>query len=132
MFSTLRTKGFQIDMLHHAEAILRHDMPDAAREIEAVLANIEIPVDELVQGGGGEGQITQRMRRALTDQYRWKKHNFEIKKIGSQIDVPHHTKTISRYYTEHCHRVTFVTSRSIRMRLQRYRQQQPHSSHGFE
>ena len=58
--------GFQIQMISHAEAILRHDMGTAAAEIEAVLSALTIPVLELVQGGGGEAQATQRIRHALT------------------------------------------------------------------
>ena len=81
MFQALRQCGFQILTLHHAEAILTHDMASAVDELEAILQNIEIPVEELVRGGGGEGEMTQRLRRALTDEYGWRKHSFEIKKI---------------------------------------------------
>jgi hypothetical protein len=81
MFEAAREKGFQILALHHAEAILKHDMPEAADELESVLLGIRIPVEELVRGGGGEGELTQRMRRAFADSYGWRKHSFEIKKI---------------------------------------------------
>ena len=37
MFEAARDKGFQIFALHHAEAILKHDMPEAAEELELVL-----------------------------------------------------------------------------------------------
>lgn len=80
MLSRLQKKGFEILVLHHAAAILTHDMPDAVAEIEDVLDQIELPIEELVRGGGGEGQLTQRMRRALVEKG-WLKHNFEIKKI---------------------------------------------------
>jgi hypothetical protein len=80
MFEKLKKNRFQILALHHAEAILKHDMADAVAELEAVLAEIEIPVEELVRSGGGEGQVTQRVRRALADK-EWRKHRFEIKKI---------------------------------------------------
>ena len=56
-------------------------MSAAADELEAVLLDIQIPVIELVRGGGGEGEMTQRLRRALTADYGWEKHCFEIKKI---------------------------------------------------
>lgn len=46
-----------------------------------MLLDIRIPVEELIRGGGGEGEITQRMRRAFTETYGWRKHSFEIKKI---------------------------------------------------
>ncbi|MEA3641520.1 MAG: BglII/BstYI family type II restriction endonuclease [Lamprobacter sp.] len=80
MLSSLVSRGFEVLALHHAEAILIHDMPEALAEIEEVLGEIEIPIEELVRGGGGESPLTQRMRRALA-QCGWNKHNFEIKKI---------------------------------------------------
>jgi hypothetical protein len=81
MFEKLKKKGFQVLALHHAEAILKHDMADAVVELEKVLLDLSIPAEELVRGGGGEGEMTQRLRRALADDLGWKKHNFEIKKI---------------------------------------------------
>jgi len=81
MFERIKAKGFNILALHHAEAILVHDMPEAANELEEILVNIELPIEELIRGGGGEGKLTQRLRRTLADDYGWTKHNFEIKKI---------------------------------------------------
>lgn len=81
MFEKIKEKGYEVRTLHHAEAILKHDMRSAAEEIEAVLLEVAIPVSELVHGGGGEGQVTQRMRRALSETFGWEKHVFEIKKI---------------------------------------------------
>lgn len=81
MFEKLKKKGFQVLTLHHAEAILKHDMADAVNELEKVLLDLEITAEELVRGGGGEGEMTQRLRRALANEFGWKKHNFEIKKI---------------------------------------------------
>ncbi len=86
MFEKLKTKGFQILTFHHAEAILKHDMNSAVKELEEALNNISIPVEELVYGGGGEGELTQRLRKTLSDTYGWKKHNFEIKKIVDGIE----------------------------------------------
>lgn len=80
MFEVLRQKGFEILTLHHAEAILVHDMPEAIREIEAILSEVELPVEELIRGGGGEGALTQRIRRAFEDDFGWENHNFEIRK----------------------------------------------------
>ncbi|NTW49237.1 MAG: restriction endonuclease [Chlorobiales bacterium] len=80
MFEEIKKKGFQILALHHAEAILKHDMNTAIAELESVLHSITIPVEELVRGGGGEGELTQRLRKNLSD-IGWKKHSFEIKKI---------------------------------------------------
>jgi hypothetical protein len=56
-------------------------MRSAVDELEAVLHDIAIPVEELVYGGGGEGELPQRLHRALADTYGWKKHNFEFKRI---------------------------------------------------
>ena len=80
MFDTLQEKGFQVLALHHAAAILTHDMNAAVSELENVLARIRIPSEELVRGGGGEGQLTQRLREDLA-QAGWKKHNFTIEKM---------------------------------------------------
>ena len=86
MFDQLKSRGFQVLALHHAEAILKHDMPEAMTELEAALSAIEIPVEELVRGGGGEGAMTQRLRRALAEDHGWRKHNFEIKKIVDGVE----------------------------------------------
>ncbi|MCR4315472.1 MAG: restriction endonuclease [Planctomycetes bacterium] len=80
MFDELKKRGFQIETLHHAEAILLHDMGSAVEEIEKALLTIKIPVEELILGGGGEGEMTQRLRLELSD-LGWRKHKFEIKKI---------------------------------------------------
>ena len=85
MFSSLKAKQFQIQMISHAEAILRHDMGSAANEIETVLANLTIPVEELVRGGGGEAQATQRIRRAFAERG-WSGHNFEIQRIIDGVE----------------------------------------------
>lgn len=81
MFERIKERQFQVLALHHAEAILTHDMAEAVAELERVLLEVKIPVEELVRGGGGEGQITQRVRRALSAGNGWLKHRFEIRKI---------------------------------------------------
>jgi hypothetical protein len=85
MLELLKEKGFEILALHHAEAILQHDMPDALTELESVLSCITLPVEELVKSGGGEGQLTQRMRHALSA-LGWKKHIFQIQKIVDGVE----------------------------------------------
>ncbi len=80
MFERLREKGFDVLTLHHAEAILKHDMYEAAVQLESVLLKVTISVEELVRGGGGEAALTQHLRRTLNN-LGWRKHNFEIKKI---------------------------------------------------
>jgi len=102
MFEKIKRKGFQVIALHHAEAILKHDMADAVAELEEVLLDVQIPVEELIQGGGREGELTQRMRRALANKYGWKKHNFEIKKIvdGEEKEsISHEIDHVKRFPT---------------------------------
>ncbi len=85
MFERITERGFQVLTLHHAGAILEKDMPEAAGELESVLARIELRVEELVRGGGGESQLTQRIRRELSG-LGWKKHSFEIKKVVDGVE----------------------------------------------
>lgn len=102
MFEKLKQKGFQVLALHHAEAILKHDMMQAADELEKVLLGIEIPAEELVHGGGGEGELTQRIRRSLAEDHGWRKHSFEIKKIvdGEEKEsVSHEIDHVKRFAT---------------------------------
>lgn len=102
MFEKIKKKGFQVLALHHAEAILKHDMADAVTELEKVLLEIVIPAEELIRGGGGEGEMTQRLRRALANDYGWKKHIFEIKKIvdGEEKEsISHEIDHVKRFKT---------------------------------
>ncbi|MEW6159970.1 MAG: BglII/BstYI family type II restriction endonuclease [Verrucomicrobiota bacterium] len=85
MLEKLKAKHFEILTLHHAEAILKHDMPEALDRLENVLLTMTIPVEELVKGGGGEGKATQRLRMALNTAG-WKKHRFEIKRIVDGVE----------------------------------------------
>ncbi|MCB9841439.1 MAG: restriction endonuclease [Phycisphaeraceae bacterium] len=80
MFGSLRSAGFDIEMISHAEAILRHDMGTASEEIERILLDLSVTVEELVRGGGGEAQITQRIRRAFAE-LDWNKHEFVIQRV---------------------------------------------------
>jgi hypothetical protein len=43
MFEKAKRKGFQILALHHAEAILKHDMSTRADELKAAFMEISIP-----------------------------------------------------------------------------------------
>jgi hypothetical protein len=100
MFDKLKRKGFQVLALHHAEAILKHDMSAAITELESVLLEISIPVRELVYGGGGEGEMTQRLRRAFADNLGWKKHVFVISKTVDGIEkesVTHEIDHVKAY-----------------------------------
>lgn len=77
-------------------------MAEAASELEQVLLNVEIPAEELVRGGGGEGEVTQRIRKSLANEHGWKKHNFEIKKIvdGEEKEsISHEIDHVKRFRT---------------------------------
>lgn len=79
MFDRLKARGYDVLMLHHAEAILRQDMGSAADDLESTLLDLKIPVIELVAGGGGEALVTQRLRRELHEDG-WRKRNITIEK----------------------------------------------------
>jgi hypothetical protein len=80
MFDRLRARGFDILALHHAEAIISRDMPQAEAEIEDALLDLSIPITEIVAGGGGEAGLTQRLRRGLADRD-WRKRNIQVRKL---------------------------------------------------
>lgn len=77
--SILECQGFQVEFLSHAKAILETDFPEALNELTVILNELKIPVEEIVQSGGGETKATQRLRRALSAK-NWTKTRFEIRK----------------------------------------------------
>ncbi|MGH7116659.1 MAG: BglII/BstYI family type II restriction endonuclease [Stellaceae bacterium] len=79
MFDALIARGFQVEFLSHAEAILSVDFPDAVAELEEALSASTIPIEEIIAGGGGEAKGTQRLRKALTEKG-WPKFTFTIEK----------------------------------------------------
>ena len=79
MFEQLVERGFELAFTSHAQAILTHDFPDLIVEIEHALSGVVLPISEIIGGGGGESQMTQRLRRALAN-LGWPKHNFVISK----------------------------------------------------
>ncbi len=85
MFDRLKEKGFEVTVLSHAEAILDRDFPAAVNEIEDALADVQVPITEIIGSGGGETKGTQRMRRAFAERG-WRKTNFEIKKIVNGVE----------------------------------------------
>lgn len=85
MLDRLKEKGFVVLYQSHAEAILERDFPNAAEEIERAIADVEVPITEIIGSGGGETKGTQRMRRSLAD-LGWSKINFEIKKIVNGVE----------------------------------------------
>jgi hypothetical protein len=79
-FSSLVEQGFQVEFHSHAKAILSVDFPEALAELEATLAKVTIPIEEIIAGGGGEAKGTQRLRRSLNE-LNWPKTKFEVKKV---------------------------------------------------
>ncbi|MEJ8573212.1 BglII/BstYI family type II restriction endonuclease [Microbaculum marinum] len=79
MFETLKENGFQVEFLSHAKAILSEDFPEAVKELETVLADVKLPIEEVIGSGGGETKGTQRLRRALASAG-WPKGTFRIEK----------------------------------------------------
>ena len=78
-FDSLTEKGFDVRFVSHAAGILAHDFPQAIAELESALANLELPITEIIGSGGGETKFTQRLRRSLAA-HEWTKHCFEITK----------------------------------------------------
>lgn len=79
MFENLKAKGFEVELLSHAAAILEKDFPDAVHELDAVLGAVDVPITEIIGSGGGETHGTQRMRRSLAE-LGWRKVCFQIEK----------------------------------------------------
>ena len=79
IFKKLEQKKFNLGFTYHADAILRQDFPSAAKELDQIISAITIPVVELVRGGGGEAQVTQRLRSNLYEKS-WKKRVFNVEK----------------------------------------------------
>jgi hypothetical protein len=53
MLDSLKDRGFEVETLSHAKAILSGDFPEVAAEIETILLASTIPIEEIV-GSGGE------------------------------------------------------------------------------
>lgn len=85
MFDRLRAAGFELHFASHAEAILGSDFPDVALQLEEALLGLVIPVTEIVGSGGGEAQVTQRLRRNFAE-LGWRKRNVEIKKVVDGVE----------------------------------------------
>lgn len=85
MFERLRERDFEIVFASHAEAIIKEDFPDVARELEMALVDVTLPITEIVGGGGGEAKLTQRLRRGFAD-LEWRKRNVEMKKIVDGVE----------------------------------------------
>lgn len=85
MLDRLLESGFEIRCESHAAAILRIDFPEALEELESSLADIRIPITEIIGSGGGEAAGTQRLRRSLAGRG-WTKTCFEIRKTLNGVE----------------------------------------------
>lgn len=83
--NALKARGFQVEFVSHAKAILEMDFPMALRELEEVLLTQTIPIGEIIGSGGGETKATQRIRRALSERG-WVKTCFEVKKVINGVE----------------------------------------------
>jgi hypothetical protein len=100
MFDRLRDLGFEIAFASHAEAIMGVDFPDIVRDLEAALLNVSLPITEIVGSGGGEAQLTQRLRRGFHD-LGWRKRNIKIEKVIDGVIDENASKTheIDHFHT---------------------------------
>lgn len=92
MFERLRELGFEIAFASHAEAILSIDFPEIVGSLESALLDVRLPITEIVGSGGGEAQLTQRLRRAFHS-IGWHKRNIKIEKIVDGVLDELATKT---------------------------------------
>ena len=79
MFDRLMHEGFDFRPTYHADSILERAFSDLVGELVTVLLSLEVPIEEVIAGGGGEAQVTQRTRRRLTG-LGWQKTEFNIRK----------------------------------------------------
>lgn len=100
--ASLKSKGFDVQFLSHAESILLGEFRTQLEELEKVLENLELPITEIIGSGGGETKFTQRLRKSLVV-LGWKKHNFEIAKTvdgvkrestSHEVDHVKHVKNV--------------------------------------
>jgi Restriction endonuclease BglII len=77
--SLLIKRGFDIQFLSHAKSILTGEFSAQLSELAGVMAELSLPITEIIGSGGGETRFTQRTRHALA-QLEWKKHHFVISK----------------------------------------------------
>ncbi len=84
MLESLAARGFQIEFLSHAKAILGEDFAQAVVELEDALSGATIPIEEIIAGGGGESKGTQRLRKALAASG-WPKFTFKIEKLVNGV-----------------------------------------------
>lgn len=96
MLDRLRERGFEITFASHAAAILSTDFPDILDHLEQTLLAVRLPITEIVGSGGGEAQVTQRLRRGFQE-LGWRKRNIEMKKIVDGVEKESITHEIDHF-----------------------------------
>jgi hypothetical protein len=95
VFQRLERRGFDLEFTYHADAILSSDFPVAVQGLERIIRDISIPITELVKGGGGETQGTQRLRKALAAD-KWRKRVFHV-----EVKVDERTTSAQSHEVDH-------------------------------
>ena len=83
--SDLERAGFDIQTVNHARAVLTKDFPEPLEELCGALLNFRIADVELIKGGGGEANSTQRLRRSFAER-EWIKRNIVIRKTVDNLE----------------------------------------------
>ncbi len=84
-FPRLSENGFDVAFTFHADAILALHFQGVIEEIGEAVGGVEIPIVEIIAGGGGEAKVTQRLRRRLQSRG-WRKRNFAVeKRINARV-----------------------------------------------
>lgn len=79
MFEGLIHDGFDVEFHHHAGSLIATEFAEIGADLTAALSNLSIKASTIVGSGGGETDITQTLRRTLT-QLGWRKRNIQIDK----------------------------------------------------
>ena len=101
--AALRSAGFDVSSLNHAEAVMVRDFAAPLGELGDILTTMEIQDTELIRGGGGESSLTQRLRQSLT------KKGWEKRKIVIQKTVDGKERSATTHEIDHV-RVTDMGS----------------------
>lgn len=72
--------GYNVSYYRHAKAILKHELSQAHDELVETLKQFTFTEIEIIQGGGGESEVTQRLR-GLFNKLEWKKKKFTVNQL---------------------------------------------------
>lgn len=92
-FQRLRSRRFDYQSTHHADAIVYQHFHQAISEIEETLLELVVPVWELIQGGGGLANVTRRIGEDLSSKG-WQKQKFHIVKSVNNLETSSSTHEI--------------------------------------